>query len=156
MEAINMKDFRESDEPFDFHEHHGKHECCDDYEHHEEHECHEGHEHHSEHECHEGYEHHGGFGFHGVQYVPAKEISRASVEEVVKNVLANAKLGEKFVDRRGYYHTPIVVNSVLAGILFEDFDLASLKVGGYWIGRVRVKVELVKDGNIVGFVIIVI
>jgi hypothetical protein len=139
-----MKDFRESDEPFYYHEHHGKDECCEDYKHHEEHECHEGHEHHDM------------FGFHGVQYVPAKEISRASVEEVVKNVLANAKLGEKFVGRRGNYQTPIVVNNVLAGILFEDVDLASLKVGGYWIGRVRVKVELVKDGNIIGFVIVVI
>lgn len=127
-----MRNFRESCGPYDYHE---------------------------EHRMHEGFgfhEYRYGCNFRAIQYVPAKEISRASVEEVVKNVLANAKLGEKFVDRRGYYHTPIVINSVLAGTLFEDVDLASLAVGGYWIGRVRVTAELVKDGKVVGFVTIVI
>ncbi len=98
----------------------------------------------------------GYFGFHGMQYVPQKEISRASVEETVKNVLANAKLGEKFVDGRGNYHIPIVVNGVIAGVLFEDVELDSLALGGYWIGRMGVKAELVKDGNIVGFVSVAI
>ena len=102
------------------------------------------------------HEHRGGFGFHGMQYVPGKEISRVAVEETVKNVLANAKKGEKFVDGRGNYHMPIVVNGVIAGVLFEDVELDSLALGGYWIGRVGVKAELVKDGNIVGFVFVVI
>lgn len=102
------------------------------------------------------HEDHGGFGCHGMQYVPGKEISRVAVEETVKNVLANAKKGEKFVDGRGNYHIPIVVNSVIAGALFEDVELASLTVGGYWVGRIEVKAELVKDGNIVGFVSVVI
>jgi len=102
------------------------------------------------------HEDHGGFGCHGMQYVPGKEISRVAVEEAVKNVLANAKKGEKFVDGRGYYHAPIVINGGIVGMLFEDVDLADVAVGGYWVGRVGVKAELVKDGNIVGFVSVVI
>jgi len=98
------------------------------------------------------HEHRGGFGCHGMQYVPAKEISRAAVEETVKNVLANAKKGEKFIDGRGYYHVSIIVSGGIVGMLFEDVDLSSLTVGGYWVGRVGIKVELVKDEIVVGFV----
>jgi hypothetical protein len=98
------------------------------------------------------HEDHGGFGCHGMQYVPSKEISRVAVEETVKNVLANAKKGEKFVDGRSYYHAPIVINGGIVGMLFEDVDLADVAVGGYWVGRVGIKVELVKDEIVVGFV----
>lgn len=98
------------------------------------------------------HEDHGGFGCHGMQYVPSKEISRVAVEETVKNVLANAKKGEKFVDGRGYYHAPIVINGGIVGMLFEDVDLADVAVSGYWVGRVGIKVELVKDEIVVGFV----
>ena len=109
-------------------------------------------EQHGMHENFDFHEHRGGFGCHGMQYVPSKEISRVAVEETVKNVLANAKKGEKFVGGRGYYHTPIVINGGIVGNLFEDVNLADVAVGGYWVGRVGIKVELVKDEIVVGFV----
>jgi len=89
-------------------------------------------------------------------YVSQKEVPRATVEETIKDVLANTRSGEKFVDGRGYYHTPIIVKGVIAEHLSEDVDLNSLAVGGYWIGRMEVKAELVKDGRIVGLVSVAI
>jgi len=102
-----------------------------------------------------GYGYYGGYGHHGY-YVPAKEVTRESVEATVKNVLANSKLGEKFVDGLGRPHTPIIVNGVIEGNLFEDVDLNALSVGGYWVGRFGVKAELVKDGRVVGFISVAI
>jgi len=86
------------------------------------------------------------------QYFPAKEISKSTVEETVKNLLKDAKKGEKFVDGRSYYHAPIVINGGIVGNLFEDVDLADVAVGGYWVRPVGIKVELVKDEIVVGFV----
>jgi len=121
-----MRNCREFNGPFGYREQYGMHEGFGFHEHHD--------------------------GFRRMQYVPAREISRTTVEETVKNLLKDAKLGEKFVDGRGNYNAPIVVNGGIVGMLFEDVDLSSLTVGGYWVGRMGVKAELVKDGNVVGFV----
>ncbi len=76
----------------------------------------------------------------------------AEVEARVEELLAQAKKDVAWRDPRGVLHLPLVIDGEIIGELREDLDPKTLRAGAYWRGPWGMKVQLVKDGRVVGFV----
>jgi hypothetical protein len=49
-------------------------------------------------------------------------------------------------------HIEIVVDNEIVGNLWEDVDLASLKLGSYWVTPMGIKAELETSDRVVGMI----
>ena len=78
------------------------------------------------------------------------EIDRAKVEQEMRELFAKATKGTRWVDPRGVPHIPLALEGGVVGNLWEEADLASLEVASYWAAGFGVKVELARDGRVVG------
>jgi len=85
-------------------------------------------------------------------YYTDKSVSTSEVEEKLKEVLSKATKGHTWTDRRGVKHTEIVVDNEIVGNLWEDVDLASLKLGSYWVTPMGIKAELETNDRVVGMI----
>ena len=104
---------------------------------------------------------HWGLGYRGLGYDPGPdyypgpeysgpEIDRATVEQKAHAILRKATKGSRWVDPRGVSHFSLVVEGGVVGNLWEDADPASLQVAGYWVAGFGVRVELAREGRVVG------
>ena len=95
-----------------------------------------------------------GFGwrFRGGGYYTDKSVPTSEVEEKLKEALSKATKGHTWTDGRGVKHTEIVVDNEIVGNLWEDVDLASLKLGAYWVTPMGIKAELETNDRVVGMI----
>ena len=87
-----------------------------------------------------------GFGY------AVEPVDYETLKSKAKDLLSKAKLGESWVCGCGTKHIPIVVDGQIFGELWKDVKLSDVEVGSYWYSRRGAKVQLVKDGEVVGFV----
>lgn len=80
------------------------------------------------------------------------DIDPEKIEEKAKERLTNASKGEAWTGRCGCLHIPILIEKEVVGELWQDEDLKRLEIGDYWSGHWGIKVQLVKDKEIVGFI----
>jgi hypothetical protein len=93
-----------------------------------------------------------GFGwkFRGGHYYTDESVPASKVEAKLKEALSKAKKGHTWTDGRGVKHTEIVVDNEIVGNLWEDADIASLKLGSYWVTPMGIKAELETKDKVVG------
>ncbi|MDV3103510.1 GAF domain-containing protein [Thermococcus waiotapuensis] len=80
------------------------------------------------------------------------EEGKEEIKAKTKELLEKASKGNAWRNPRGVLHVPLVVEDQVVGELWEDLDPKGLEVGAYWFGKWGTKVQLVKDGRVVGFV----
>jgi hypothetical protein len=88
------------------------------------------------------------FGYIGPEF---KEPSYEEIQKKVSDLLSKATRGTPWHGKWGSTHIPIVVDGQIVGEIWEDVDLKELKPAAYWLGKWGYKVELVKDGRVIGF-----
>ncbi len=74
------------------------------------------------------------------------------IKSKAKALLEKATKGAEWRCRCGTIHIPLLVDNSIVGELWEDVDPKELEVGAYWYGRWGTKVQLVKEGRVVGFI----
>jgi hypothetical protein len=90
----------------------------------------------------------GAWGYYSTPTAPSYD----ELASKVKDLLGKASKGALWRDPRGVPHIPIIVDGHIIGEIWEDVDLKILQPGGYWAGKWGYKVQLVKDGRVVGFI----
>ena len=93
-----------------------------------------------------------GWKFRDGCYYTDESVPASKVEEKLKEKLSKATKGHTWKDGRGVKHIEIVVDNEVVGNLWEDVDLASLKLGGYWITSMGIKAELETNDKVVGMI----
>jgi hypothetical protein len=93
-----------------------------------------------------------GWRFRGGHYYTGESVPESKVEEKLKEILPKATKGHTWTDGRGVKHIEIVVDNEIVGNLWEDVDLASLKLGGYWVTPMGIKAELESNDRVVGMI----
>ncbi|MFA4668982.1 hypothetical protein QDY65_00290 [Pyrococcus kukulkanii] len=83
-------------------------------------------------------------------YVMEKEPSYKEIKEKAKALLEKATKGPAWHCRYGTFHVPLLVDGEIVGELWEDVEPRELEVGAYWHGKWGTKVQLVKNGRVVG------
>jgi len=91
-----------------------------------------------------------GWKFRAGHYYTDESVPASKVEEKLKEALSKATKGHTWTDGRGVKHIEIVVDNEIVGNLWEDVDLASLKLGSYWITPMGIKAELETNDKVVG------
>jgi hypothetical protein len=77
-------------------------------------------------------------------------VDRTKVEAAVKTSLGKATKGKKWTSPRGVEMMPIVVDNEIVGQLWENVDPKTLTIGAVWPGPEGVRVELARDGKVIG------
>jgi hypothetical protein len=85
-------------------------------------------------------------------YTVENEPNYEEIRAKAKEVLSRATKGARWLGKWGTVHIPIVVDGVIVGELWGDVDPKEVEIGAYWFGRWGTKVQLVKDGRVVGFI----
>ena len=85
-------------------------------------------------------------------YTLENEPDYEEIKAKTKELLEKAVKGNAWRNPRGVLHVPLVVENQIVGELWEDLDPKELEVGSYWFGKWGTKVQLVKDGRVVGFI----
>jgi len=80
-------------------------------------------------------------------YIMENEPSYEEIRAKANALLGRATKGAAWSSRCGTIHIPLIVN----GEIWEDIDPKNLEVGAYWHGKWGTKVQLVKNGRVVGF-----
>jgi hypothetical protein len=83
-------------------------------------------------------------GFSGAQ------IDRSKVDAAVKEMLGKATKGKRWTAPGGAEMTPILVGNETVGQLWESADPKTLTIGSVWPGPEGVRVQLTKDGKVIG------
>ncbi|AMQ19589.1 hypothetical protein [Thermococcus peptonophilus] len=73
------------------------------------------------------------------------------IKSRAKEALQNASKGTPWQNFWGPVRIPIIINGQIAGQLWEDVDLKEVEIGTYVQGMWGTKVQLLKDGRVVGF-----
>ncbi len=84
-------------------------------------------------------------------YFEEQELDREILEKEAFNLLKKAHVGEKWTHPFGITSYPILNGEDIVGTLWENQDLNSLKIGVYWSSRWGIKVDLVRDEQVVGY-----
>ncbi|EHR78746.1 hypothetical protein OCC_05756 [Thermococcus litoralis DSM 5473] len=85
-------------------------------------------------------------------YMIESEPNYEEIKAKAKEVLSRVAKGAAWRCRCGSLHIPLIVEGQIIGELWEDVDPKEVEVGAYWFGRWGTKVQLVKDGRVVGFI----
>ncbi|WP_048147793.1 hypothetical protein [Palaeococcus ferrophilus] len=85
-------------------------------------------------------------------YTVEKEPDYEEMRAKAREVLSKAIKGAAWRCRCGSLHVPLVVEGQIIGELWEDVDPKEVEVGAYWFGKWGTKVQLVKNGRVVGFI----
>ncbi len=85
-------------------------------------------------------------------YTTENELEYEKVRADAKALLEKATKGDAWKSPCGTLHIPLVVEGNIVGELWEDIELKDLDIGAYWYGKWGIKVQLVKDGRVVGFI----
>jgi len=92
-----------------------------------------------------------GFGYPRGFWYPAKEpISYEEIKVKAKELLEKASKGATWTNPWGLTRTPIIIDNQITGWLLEDTDLKDLEIGAYKYTKFGMKVQLVKNGKVVG------
>jgi hypothetical protein len=86
----------------------------------------------------------------GLVQAQYSQATRERVETSARRLLATARKGRPFTTPRGVKRIPIEINGETYGTLWEDADLASLAFGAHWESQGGMRVELVRDGRVIG------
>ena len=78
--------------------------------------------------------------------------NQESIKNRAREVLARAAKGTPWTSRCGVKHIPLIVDGTKVGELWEDIDPKSVEIGAYRIGRWGIKVQLIHNGRVVGFI----
>ncbi len=70
----------------------------------------------------------------------------------VKEILSKSSKGIGWKSKCGYTHIPIVFNNQIIGEISEDLDLETLSIGSYRYSKNCIKIQLIRDGEVVGFI----
>jgi len=84
-------------------------------------------------------------------YMMENEPSYEEIRTKANALHGKATKGAVWRSRCGTIPIPLIVNGGIVGDLWEDIDPKELEVGAYWHGKWGTKVQLVKDGRVVGF-----
>ncbi len=84
-------------------------------------------------------------------YFEEQELDRAVLEKEAMAVLKRSKVGEKWTHPLGVTSYPILNGEDIVGTLWDNCPLSSLKIGVYWSARWGIKVDLVKNEQVVGY-----
>ncbi len=79
----------------------------------------------------------------GVKYEKIKAEAEALLEKATK--------GDATESCCGALHIPLVVEGKVIGELREDVEIKDLEIGAYKYSKRGIKVQLMKDGRVVGF-----
>jgi hypothetical protein len=85
-------------------------------------------------------------------YTTGNEPNYEEIKAKAKEALSKATKGAKWTGKWGSTHIPLVIDGQIIGELWEDVDPREVEVGAYWFGKWGTKVQLVKDGKVVGFI----
>ncbi len=85
-------------------------------------------------------------------YTLESDVDYERIKSEAKSILERAERGDAWQGKWGSVHIPIVVNGQIVGEVWEDVDLKELEIGAYSLGKWGRKVQLVKNGRVVGFV----
>ena len=86
-----------------------------------------------------------GFGY------ATRNVNYEEIKQKAKDLLSKAKKGEEWTGRCGAKHIPIVVDDEILGEIWKEEDLNSVEIGSYWSSPRGTKIQLVKNGEVVGF-----
>lgn len=78
------------------------------------------------------------------------QATREDVEVSARRLLASARKGRPFTTPRGVRRFPLEVNGEACGTLWEDVDLGTVGLGAHWESQSGMRIELVRDGRVVG------
>ncbi|QCK85621.1 hypothetical protein E8L99_07480 [Phreatobacter aquaticus] len=78
------------------------------------------------------------------------QATREQVETSARQLLATARKGRPFTTQRGVKRIPIEINGETYGTLWEDTDLGLVGLGAHWESQGGMRVELVRDGRVIG------
>jgi len=81
-----------------------------------------------------------------------EEVDYEKIKSQAKEILSKASKGQLWKCRCGTTHIPIVVNNQIVGEMWRNVDLNSVEIGNYWYSPIGKKVQLVSNGEIVGFI----
>jgi len=84
-------------------------------------------------------------------YVMEKEPNYEEIKATARDLLEKVSKGAAWKCRCGTLHVPLLIEGEIIGELWEDVDPKEVEIGAYWYGRWGTKVQLVKDGRVVGF-----
>ena len=85
-------------------------------------------------------------------YTTDSEPDYEKIRAEAKTLLEKAIKGEAWRSRCGTLHIPLIVEGNIIGELWEDTEIKDLDIGTYWYGKWGIKVQLTKNGRIVGFI----
>ncbi len=85
-------------------------------------------------------------------YTIDKELDYEKIKSEAKALLEKAAKGEPWRSHCGVLHIPLVAEGAIVGELWEDTEIKDLDIGAYWYGKWGIKVQLVKNGRVVGFI----
>ena len=86
----------------------------------------------------------------GLVQAQYSQTMRLQVEISARRLLATARKGRPFTTPRGVKRIPIEINGETYGTLWEDTDLGSVGLGAHWESQGGMRVELVRDGRVIG------
>jgi len=80
------------------------------------------------------------------------EADASKVISAAKQELSKATTGKSWTAPNGAKLTPILVDNQIVGQLWQSADLKTLETGSYWQGPYGVRVQLLKNGEVVGMI----
>ncbi|WP_175059835.1 hypothetical protein [Thermococcus sp. 2319x1] len=84
-------------------------------------------------------------------YMMEKESDCGEIKAKARDLLEKISKGATWRCRCGSLHVPLLIEGEIIGGLWEDVEPGEVDIGAYRFGRWRTKVQLVKDGRMVGF-----
>ncbi len=90
-------------------------------------------------------------GYWGMEPGQGMGTNYEEIKSRAKEALQNASKGTPWQNFWGPARIPIIVNGQIAGQLWEDVDLSEVEIGTYVQGMWGTRVQLLKDGRVVGF-----
>jgi len=85
-------------------------------------------------------------------YTVENEPNYEEIKAKAKEVLSRTTKGIAWRGHCGSLHIPLVFEGQIIGELWEDADPKEVEIGAYWFGKWGIKVQLVKDGRVIGFI----
>ncbi len=85
-------------------------------------------------------------------YTIDNELDYEKIKADAKALLEKATKGEAWRSHCGVLHIPLIVEGNIVGELWEDVEIKDLDIGTYWYGKWGIKVQLIKNGRVVGFI----
>ncbi len=88
----------------------------------------------------------------GANRKSGRVFARDEIEAAVKDKLAHATKAAAGRNPGSDAHIPILVDNRIVGRLWQDADLAKVKIGSHWAGPGGEHVQLVKGDQVVGMI----